>query len=74
MPPAALCTTPAVPKAGSVIVFDEPPILTAPVEVPVLMLVALFELAFRLVIPPVTVIPDDPVNNPAEVMVPEPVV
>jgi hypothetical protein len=67
-------------KAGSVIVFAAPPIVTAPVDVPVLMLVGLFDPAFRLIAPPdivvapVIVAPVEPVSNPAYVMVPVPVV
>jgi hypothetical protein len=63
-----------VVNAGSVIVFAELPIVTPPEEVPVLMLVAKFELSFRLTAAPVTDNPDDPVNNPAEVIVPVPLV
>jgi hypothetical protein len=65
---------PAVVNAGNVIVFNALPIVTPPVDVPVLMLVAKFELLFRLTAAPVTDNPDDPVNNPAEVIVPVPLV
>jgi hypothetical protein len=79
-PRALLCTSPALVKPGSVMVFAVPPIVTPPVDVPVLILVALFDPAFRLIAPPdivvapVIVAPDDPVSNPAEVIVPVPVV
>jgi hypothetical protein len=72
-PKALLCTKPAVAKAGSVMVFAELPIVTPPVDVPVLMLVAKFELLFRLTAAPDIVAPVEPVNNPAEVIVPVPV-
>jgi hypothetical protein len=49
-----------------------PPIVTAPVEVPVLMLVTKLEEALRLTAAPVTVRPASPVRRPAEVMVPLP--
>src|SRR5512142_849941 len=54
--------------------------VTAPVDVPVLILVGLFDPAFRLIDPPdiavtpVIVAPVEPVSNPAEVIVPVPVV
>ena len=79
-PVILLCTSPAVVKAGSVIVFAELPIVTPPVDVPVLILVALFELVFisttppDIVVAPVIVAPDDPVNSPADVIAPVPVV
>jgi len=72
-PRAALWTTPAVANAGSVIVFAELPIVTPPVEVPVLIFVALFDPAFKFTAPPVIVAPVVPVSNPAEVMAPVPV-
>jgi hypothetical protein len=46
------------------------PMDTAPVEVPVLMFVAKFEEALRLIAAPETVAPAWPVNRPAEVTVP----
>src|SRR5581483_620314 len=46
------------------------PIVTAPVLVPVLMLVALLELALRLTAAPVTVRPALPVNSCVEVKAP----
>jgi hypothetical protein len=44
------------------------PIVTAPVDVPVLMFVALPELALMLTAPPVMSAPDEPVSNPAELI------
>jgi hypothetical protein len=44
------------------------------VELPVLILVAKFELSFKLTAALVTVNPNDPVSNPADVTVPLPVV
>ena len=77
-PIALLLTTPAVLNTGRVVVVKEFPMVIAPVEFPVFMFVAKFELLFKLIIPPdidvtpVIVAPADPVNNPAEVMVPVP--
>jgi hypothetical protein len=71
---------PAVVNAGSVILFNELPIVTPPVELPVLIFVALLELLFKsitppdIVVAPVTVAPDCPVSNPADVIAPVPVV
>lgn len=48
------------------------PMLTAPVEVPVLMLVAKLEEALMLVVAPEMVAPAEPVRRPAEVIVPDP--
>ena len=73
-PPAKLCTIPAVVKAGRVIVFKAFPIVTDPEEVPVLMLVAKAELLLRFIMPPAIFAPEEPVNKPAEVIVPVPVV
>ena len=73
-PVALLCTNPAVEKAGNVIVFAELPIVTPAVVVPVLIFVAKFELLFRLTTHPDIVAPVVPVNNPADVTVPVPVV
>ena len=41
---------------------------------PVLIFVVKFELTFKLTVPFSTLSPDDPVSNPKEDMVPEPVV
>jgi hypothetical protein len=79
-PVALLCTRPAEVNAGSVIVLAELPIITPPVDVPVFMFVAKLELLLMpatppdIVVAPVTVAPDCPVSNPAEVIVPDPVV
>ena len=73
-PLASLCTSPAVVNPGRITEFAVPPIVTFSVEVPVLMFVALFEFAFKLTAPPEISAPADPVNKPAEVTVPVPVV
>src|ERR1035437_6207726 len=73
-PMASLCKSPGVVNFGRYNELNELPIVTFPEEVPVLMLVAKFELLLRLTAAPVTVNPDEPVNIPAEVMAPPTVV
>lgn len=53
---------------------EPPPMVTVPEEVPVLILVAKLEPTFKLMAAPEAVNPKELVSNPAEVMVPEPVV
>lgn len=53
--------------------LDPPPIETVPVDVPVPMLTALLDDAFKLIVPPVVVNPALPVIRPEEVKVPAPV-
>jgi hypothetical protein len=55
-------------------VEEPPPIATAPVDIPVLILVPKLEESLIDVAAPDIVAPADPVNNPAEVIVPEPLV
>ena len=50
------------------------PMLTTPVEVPVLMLVAKLELALREIMAPERVAPAVPVSKPSIVMAPMPVI
>jgi hypothetical protein len=54
--------------------LDPLPIVTSPVDVPVLILVTKFELAFKFIDAPDMVAPDCPVSNPDEVIAPSPVV
>ena len=54
-------------------VFEFPPIVTAPVDVPVAILTAKFEEAFNETAAPVTVNPPVVVIRPLEVMAPRPV-
>jgi hypothetical protein len=54
----------------TVVVFAVFPIVTAPVDVPVLILVAKFELALMLVAAPLMVAPAVPVIRPELVIVP----
>jgi hypothetical protein len=58
----------ALPKVPPLAIF------TAPSDAPVLIFVAKFEPAFKLTAAPDIVAPNDPVNNPEEVIVPPPVV
>ncbi|MBK7131953.1 MAG: hypothetical protein IPH69_03745 [Bacteroidales bacterium] len=75
-PSAALCKTPAVVNFFRYSELNGLPIVTFPFEDPVLILVTLSELLFRLIAPPDTVVapvmvaPDCPVSKPAEVIVP----
>jgi hypothetical protein len=57
-----------------VIVFSELPIVTGPVDEPVLIFVGKFESLFRFIAPPEIVAPELPVSNPADVIVPASVV
>ena len=78
--PASVSTTDDADSFGRLILFNEFPIVTIPVEVPVLILVAKFELGFEpaliFVIPPalvripVFVIPPLEVTAPVSVEVP----
>jgi hypothetical protein len=73
-PSALLCKTPAVVNFGRYSELDALPITTFPVDVPVLIFVAKFELLFRLTSPPDIVVPKLPVSNPDDVMEPPAVV
>ena len=56
-PSAIFIVLPATPFPIAIVCATVPPMVTAPVEVPVLILVAKFELAFKLIAAPVEVIP-----------------
>lgn len=72
--PAAIVAPVTVPLVAISIVVESranvpapPPMVTAPVDVPVLMLVAKLELTFKLIAAPLAVNPDCAVTKPAKV-------
>src|ERR1035437_2569488 len=73
-PMASLCKSPGVVNFGRYNELNEFPIVTLPADVPVLILVALFELSFRFIAAPDIVAPKLPVSKPDEVMAPPTVV
>ena len=73
-PDALLCTTPGESNAGRVIVLAVLPMVTGPVELPVAIFTGKPELLFRFIVPPEISAPELPVSNPAELIVPVPVV